>query len=104
MFPNRLLTLIMLAEIFCLYLFKAQSFIYLQCSFNIDFFFQIGECNTSYSNFQENFRLSSDCIRKPKIALSSDEDDDVAVERERIYADRDNKNRDTLRMIDLVKV
>jgi hypothetical protein len=35
---------------------------------------------------------------------SSNEDDDVAAERERIYSDRDNINNDVLRMVDLVKV
>ncbi len=47
---------------------------------------------------------NSGCIRTPKNFKSSNEDEDVAVERERIYSDRNNTNNDVLRMVDLVKV
>ncbi len=57
------------------------------------------------NEFLENlFFNHSGCVRIPKNLKSSNEDDDVAAERERIYSDRDNTNNDILRMVDLVKV
>ncbi|CAF2158124.1 unnamed protein product [Rotaria magnacalcarata] len=44
------------------------------------------------------------CVRTPNDLISSNEDEDVAVERERIYSDPSNTSGDVLRMIDLVKV
>ncbi|CAF4578630.1 unnamed protein product [Rotaria socialis] len=44
------------------------------------------------------------CMRTPKNLKSTNEDDDVAAERTRIYLDPDNTSRDVLRMVDLVKV
>jgi hypothetical protein len=57
------------------------------------------------NEFLENrFFNHRGCVRIPKNLKSSNEDDDVAAERERIYSDRDNTNNDILRMVDLVKV
>jgi hypothetical protein len=44
------------------------------------------------------------CIGTSKTLITTNEDEDVATERERIYSDRDNRSGDVLRMIDLVKV
>ncbi|CAM4887474.1 unnamed protein product [Rotaria socialis] len=44
------------------------------------------------------------CVRTPNDLVSSNEDEDVAAERERIYSDPSNTSGDVLRMIDLVKV
>ncbi|CAF4160013.1 unnamed protein product, partial [Rotaria sp. Silwood2] len=44
------------------------------------------------------------CVRASKDLISSNEDNDVANERQRIYSDRTNTSGDILRMIDLVKV
>ncbi|CAF1321469.1 unnamed protein product, partial [Rotaria sordida] len=41
------------------------------------------------------------CIQKN---LISSNDDDVAIEQQRIYSYYDKRSRDVLRMIDLVKV
>lgn len=48
--------------------------------------------------------IFSGCVRKPKHLVPSNEDDDVARERQRIYSDRENQSGDVLRMVDLVKV
>jgi hypothetical protein len=48
--------------------------------------------------------MISGCVRKLKDRTSTNEDDDVAAERQRIYADRENTSGDVLRMVDLVKV
>ncbi|CAF1011818.1 unnamed protein product [Rotaria sordida] len=44
------------------------------------------------------------CVSTPNDLISSNEDDDVAAERQRIYSDRNNTSGDVLRMIDLVKI
>jgi hypothetical protein len=44
------------------------------------------------------------CVRLPKDLISTNEDDDVSAERQRIYLDTHNSSGDILRMIDLSKV
>ncbi|UJR15712.1 hypothetical protein I4U23_002647 [Adineta vaga] len=44
------------------------------------------------------------CIRTSKNLKSTNEDEDVRIERERIYMDRNNTTNDVLRMVDLVKI
>ncbi|CAF2630332.1 unnamed protein product [Rotaria sp. Silwood2] len=44
------------------------------------------------------------CVATPKHLISTNQDDDVAAERQRIYSDHNNLSGDILRMIDLVKV
>ena len=56
------------------------------------------------SFFRNLFFYISGCVRISKELKSSDEDDDVAIERQRIYSDPNNTSKDVLRMVDLVKV
>jgi len=74
--------------------------------FNIDFLYLIGKYILKKKSFLVNLFLFilSGCIRIPKNFKPPDEDDDVAVERKRIYTDRNNASNDVLRMVDLVKV
>ncbi|CAF4885804.1 unnamed protein product [Rotaria sp. Silwood1] len=44
------------------------------------------------------------CVRTSKNLISSNEDENVAAERQRIYADHNNINGDVLRIIDLLKL